>query len=146
MNSNSISSINFWSIFPWKRNTWSVPGTWFLSVLRCGWGLREPGSPGSEEPCFCVADELLFSLSVLRWKRLAVPPASAGPQPYSPSEGSPCTASRRGAGWWRHRASDGYTLSAPSRPVQTWQKEIISVKLKSFWWNQTLRPSLRGSS
>lgn len=113
------------------------------------WGPRMGGRPrgqSSEEPCFCAADELLLcSLSAWMWKALAVLPVSTGPQPYSPSEGSPCTAWRRGVGWWHRRASDGYTLSVPSRHEQTWQKEIISVKLKVFEGNQILGPSLRGS-
>lgn len=58
------------------------------------------------------------------------PAHEGGPQPYSPSEGSPCTASQQGEGWSHHQASGGYTPSAPSRRGQTWQKEIISVEVK----------------
>lgn len=73
------------------------------------------------------------------------PSARADAQSDSPSAGSPCTASPPAAGWWRRLASGGCIPSAPSRHGQTWQKEIISVKLRMF--DRTPHESLpRGGS
>lgn len=111
-----------------------VPGDRPTPLGPWGVGMRPEAASGpgqgpwgsGGEPCVCEAGESLpLSLSTPKRTRLAA-------QPHSPSAGSPCTASRPAAGWWRRPASGGCTPSAPSRHGRTWQKGIISVKLKTL--------------
>lgn len=119
---------------PTKKKNVESPGTDRSPLGPWGVGMRPEAASGpgqgpwgsGGEPCVCEAGESLpLSLSTPKRTRLAA-------QPHSPSAGSPCTASRPAAGWWRRPASGGCTPSAPSRHGRTWQKGIISVKLKTL--------------
>lgn len=110
VNSNSISSCLPLQQIPMKKKNVEAPGVDRLPSVLGGLGMRPEAAFGPGRGLGALKS-LVCAKLVSHDCFLSAPRNEQGWQPgaHSPSEESPCTAWRPAAGWWRRRASGGYT-------------------------------------